>query len=123
VKQRNLARLSTAKEAFMFRSNSAPVLPVTFDIQAAHSVASRGLKTTQRGQGMTEYIIIVALIAVAAIGVYKFFGQTVRSQTAGLAQELAGNNASAEIASANTAAVGAVAQKSAKTLGSYNGGN
>jgi Flp pilus assembly protein CpaB len=27
---------------------------------------------------MTEYIIIIALIAIAAIGVYSFFGQTVR---------------------------------------------
>ncbi|MES2950580.1 MAG: hypothetical protein V4858_18765 [Pseudomonadota bacterium] len=44
----------------------------------------------ERGQGMTEYIIIVAMIAVAAIAVYQYFGQTVRSQTAGMAQELAG---------------------------------
>ena len=36
---------------------------------------------------MTEYIIIVALIAVAAIGVYQLFGNTVRNQTAALAQE------------------------------------
>ena len=28
----------------------------------------------QRGQGMTEYIIIVALVAIAAIAVYSFFG-------------------------------------------------
>ena len=32
-----------------------------------------------RGQGMTEYII-VALIAVAALAVYQFFGHTTRSQ-------------------------------------------
>ena len=31
-------------------------------------------RATQRGQGMTEYIIIVALIAVAAIITYQFFG-------------------------------------------------
>jgi type IV pilus assembly protein PilA len=46
----------------------------------------------QRGQGMTEYIIIVALIAIAAIAVYQLFGRTVRSQTAAIAQELAGND-------------------------------
>ena len=40
----------------------------------------------QAGQGMTEYIIIVALIAVAAIGVYSYFGGTIRSQTAGMAK-------------------------------------
>lgn len=31
-------------------------------------------KMNQRGQGMTEYIILVALIAVAAIAAVKFFG-------------------------------------------------
>jgi len=34
----------------------------------------RTARRTQLGQGMTEYIIIVALIAVAAIGVYSYFG-------------------------------------------------
>jgi type IV pilus assembly protein PilA len=92
--------------------------------QADAPVRSVSAGRRQRGQGMTEYIIIVALIAVAAIGVYKFFGQTVRSQTAGLAQELAGNNASAEIAAANTAAAtGAAGETAAKTLKTYNGGN
>lgn len=52
------------------------------------------LKNLQRGQGMTEYIIIVALIAVAAIGVYRLFGDTIRSQMAGLAQEMAGTSGS-----------------------------
>jgi Flp pilus assembly pilin Flp len=47
-----------------------------------------------RGQGMTEYIIIVALIAIAAIGVYTAFGKTVRGQMAVTAQSLAGKSAS-----------------------------
>ena len=42
------------------------------------------------GQGMTEYIIIVALVAVAAISVYNFFGDTVRGQVGDLAAELGG---------------------------------
>lgn len=45
----------------------------------------------QKGQGMTEYIIVVALIAIAAIGVYTAFGKTVRGQMAVTAQALAGN--------------------------------
>src|SRR5437016_14461752 len=45
---------------------------------------------SQLGQGMTEYIIIVALIAIAAIGVYSFFGQTIRGQTAGMASAMSG---------------------------------
>ena len=50
------------------------------------------LMKKQRGQGMTEYIIIVAMIAIAAIAVYQYFGQTVRNQTAAMAQELAGED-------------------------------
>ncbi len=48
------------------------------------------------GQGMTEYIIIVALIAIAAIGVYKAFGGVVRGQTAVAASALAGTTAARE---------------------------
>lgn len=58
----------------------------------------------QRGQGMTEYIIVVALIAVAAIGVYQFFGQTIRSQTAGIAAEVSGQKAETHITAAKDAA-------------------
>ncbi len=36
------------------------------------------LKKRQRGQGMTEYIIIIiALIVLAAIGVYSGFGDVI----------------------------------------------
>lgn len=44
----------------------------------------------QVGQGMTEYIIIVALIAIAAIGVYSLFGDTVTDQMGAMTQELSG---------------------------------
>lgn len=36
-------------------------------------------KLNQKGQGMTEYILIVALIAVAVIAAVKIFGHTVQS--------------------------------------------
>ena len=58
----------------------------------------------QRGQGMTEYIIIVALIAIAAIGSFKYFGQTARSQAAAAAQELAGQDGKAMTTAAGKAA-------------------
>lgn len=58
----------------------------------------------QFGQGMTEYIIIVALIAIAAIAVYTLFGKTVREQTAGMAQELSGQSASTAISNAQSSA-------------------
>jgi len=53
---------------------------------------------------MTEYIIIVALIAVAAIGVYSYFGQTVRNQTAAIAQEVSGQDSAAVITASKTSA-------------------
>ncbi|HUH41056.1 MAG TPA: hypothetical protein VL024_09325, partial [Castellaniella sp.] len=46
----------------------------------------------QRGQGMVEYIIVVALVAVAAIAVYQLFGQVIRAQTAAMAKEIAGED-------------------------------
>jgi Flp pilus assembly pilin Flp len=74
-----------------------------------------------RGQGMTEYIIIVALIAVAAIGTYQFFGQTVRNQTAGIAAEISGQNAQTQISNSQTAAGSASSEgNSTKGLSSYN---
>ena len=61
----------------------------------------------QLGQGMTEYIIIVALIAIGAIGVYSAFGRTVQSQMAAVSQGLAGrgNLAGVDIQRAETEAV------------------
>lgn len=73
----------------------------------------------QRGQAMTEYLIIVALIAVAAIAVYQSFGQVIRSQTAGLAKELAGESASQAVSAAKSASNTAMKQKDLKTLKSY----
>ena len=58
----------------------------------------------QLGQGMTEYIIIVALIAVSAIGVYSFFGKTIRNQVSALASEVSGKNSSGNIEAAQLAA-------------------
>lgn len=64
----------------------------------------------QRGQGMTEYIIVVALVAIAAIGVYTAFGKTLRGQMAVTAQALAGNSASDARAEANTGGEDATTQ-------------
>ncbi|NYT64983.1 hypothetical protein H0A58_03240 [Alcaligenaceae bacterium] len=75
----------------------------------------------QAGQGMTEYIIVVALVAVAAIAVYQIFGQVIRSQTAAMAKELAGEDGSEQSRAAQTAAEAAAAQTAAKTLKSFTG--
>jgi len=65
-----------------------------------------------RGQGMTEYIIIVALIAIAAIGVYTAFGKTLRGQMAVTAQSLAGKSASQARSESNAGGDDAEAQAS-----------
>lgn len=83
-------------------------------------IKCKGLRIVQTGQGMTEYIIIVALIAVAAIGVYSYFGQTLRQQTTGMANELAGKDSAAAIKAAQDAAEKAgKSADSTKSLGSY----
>ena len=59
-------------------------------------------KVRQFGQGMTEYIIIVALIAVAAIAIYGLFGDTIRGQMGIMTEELAGQTGSASITDPET---------------------
>ena len=44
------------------------------------------------GQGMTEYIIIVALVAIASIAVVTIFGNQIRSVFSASTQQLQGNN-------------------------------
>ena len=77
-----------------------------------------------RGQGMTEYIIIVALIAVAAIAAFQFFGQTIRNQTAGIAQEVSGQSASSAISAAQSSANNAATEgTTVKGLDNYTNAN
>lgn len=81
-------------------------------------------KNKQLGQGMTEYIIIVALIAVSAIGVYSLFGKTLRNQTSGLAQELSGKPADTDIQNAQKNADSARTNgQVTKNMGTYNANN
>jgi Flp pilus assembly pilin Flp len=69
---------------------------------------------------MTEYIIITALIAIAAIAAVAMFGGTVRSQVGGMAQELGGADGTSTINHAKNegnSAANAAVQK--KDLGTY----
>ncbi len=47
----------------------------------------------QIGQGMTEYIIIVALIAIAGIGAFTFFSDGMKDQIGNVTAELTGGAA------------------------------
>ncbi|CAM5790926.1 hypothetical protein CCAE64S_02686 [Castellaniella caeni] len=84
------------------------------------SSRARGLHR-QRGQAMVEYVIVVALVAVAAIAVYQLFGQVIRAQTAAMAREIAGEDGSEQSRMAQSAAESAAAQAAAKTLKSFTG--
>lgn len=87
----------------------------------ATSVNKSTFMRRQRGQGMTEYIVIVALIAVAAIGVYQLFGQVVRSQTAAIVNEVGGVTGANSIAEAKAAGTAANGQRGKKGLDAYTG--
>lgn len=50
----------------------------------------RKLLGREEGQGMTEYIVVVALVAVAAIGVVTLFGDNVRKIFGASVDALAG---------------------------------
>lgn len=61
------------------------------------SISNRCLKhsharamSLQWGQGMTEYIVIVALIALAAVAATGFFGARVQAQFVAMGNEISG---------------------------------
>jgi pilus assembly protein Flp/PilA len=79
-----------------------------------------GSRIRQRGQGMTEYIIITALIAIAAIAAVTFFGGTVRAQIGAMGKELGGTSAATTIQRAtNQGNSAATAGERTKKLDSY----
>ena len=73
-----------------------------------------GKPRRQAGQGMTEYIIIVALIAIAAIGVYNLYGRTMRHQTAAVAASLGGDDVDAADANKSGNTTGKMTTKEAE---------
>ncbi len=77
----------------------------------------------QLGQGMAEYIIIVALVAVAGIAVWSSVGSAIHFQASGVAAELAGGDGSGFQGQADAAAQEAGTESEAQTLGDYHGQN
>lgn len=45
-----------------------------------------------RGQGMTEYLVVLALIAVAAITAFGLFGGAARNQLSAVTAEISGGD-------------------------------
>ena len=80
------------------------------------------LKKFSRGQGLVEYVVLVALLAVAAIATMQFLGGTIRQQFAGIAQELAGGDGTSSVSTAQSDADKAAAEaKKSHTLSTYGG--
>lgn len=52
----------------------------------------RNRMLTRKGQGLTEYIIIVALVAIAAIGVVNIFGNQLRHQFSTIVAAMSGSS-------------------------------
>jgi pilus assembly protein Flp/PilA len=67
-------------------------------------IRSVTFKRRQFGQGMTEYIIIVALVAIAGIAVWAAFGNVAEEQVASISLELSGKDGKGEITKAQAAA-------------------
>ena len=49
-------------------------------------------KKSQSGQSLTEYLILVALIAISSIGIIRVLGQTTRAQLSNVTNALQGNH-------------------------------
>lgn len=91
---------------------------------SSKTLSNVGKKIYSRGQGMTEYLVIVGLIGVSAIGVFSFFGQTIQTQVSGMAAEISGTGGTAQITAAQTAAKAAATQAAVKkNMGTYDAGN
>ena len=78
----------------------------------------------QKGQGLSEYLIIVALIAVAAIGVAGFMGDAVSNQMASMAMEISGQDGSKATSNAQSKASAAESNAAtSKTLSNFSSNN
>ncbi len=53
---------------------------------------NRNTMPARKGQGLTEYIIIVALVAIAAIGVVNLFGNQLRHQFSTIVAAMSGSS-------------------------------
>ena len=77
----------------------------------------RALVKNRTGQGLTEYIIIVALVAIAGIGIVNIFGNQLRNQFHTIVKAMAGS----ETGSVKSLADKAGTESNQKNLSTYAG--
>ena len=53
---------------------------------------AKGKRSNRIGQGLTEYVIIVALVAIATIGVVNIFGNQLRHQFSTIIASMSGSS-------------------------------
>ncbi len=56
------------------------------------------LRNSKSGQALTEYIIIVVIVALAAIAIVGVFSDTIRAKFGGAVEELGGDSAAKDSA-------------------------
>ena len=71
----------------------------------------------RKGQGLTEYIIVVALVAIAAIGIVNIFGNQLRNQFSTIITAMSGSSQKKVESLADTART----ETNKKTLSDYAG--
>lgn len=54
-------------------------------------VFKKALKSNQKGQGLTEYAVILSVVAVAAIAATAFFGSAIKAQIASIGASITGD--------------------------------
>jgi hypothetical protein len=102
-------------------SNVSPVHHTRETAMRNKEVSCKALARRQRGQGMSEYIIITALVAVAGIGLFAAFGDVLQNQMAGMSREMAGQSATQDISDAQASATTAQNRAAqADSLSTYN---
>jgi Flp pilus assembly pilin Flp len=58
----------------------------------------KGRTNRKSGQALTEYIIIVVIVALAAISIVAIFSDTIRAKFGGAVEELGGDTAAKDAA-------------------------
>jgi pilus assembly protein Flp/PilA len=70
------------------QQNPSPSNP--FSMNDDNSSKSKKFDLSQKGQGLIEYLLIVALVAIATISAIQFLGQNVRHKLTQISGELGG---------------------------------
>lgn len=61
-------------------------------------------RNRRRGQTIVEYVLIIAIVVVAAIGILGVFSDTIRGKLAGIVNVFGGDAAAASAATADNSA-------------------